>query len=205
MAKPDFKPQSSSRPEPGKPPPIKPGADRRNFLVKLAAAGAGALAGIVPLVAGLVMSLDPLRRTVKPPSMRRVAELAEVPEDGQPLAVRVIDDRVDAWNLAKNEPIGLVFVRRAAEPGKVVALNAECPHAGCNVSFAHGESSKGTFKCPCHNSEFELDGKIVQPSPSPRPMDELQCKVIKSPEGVDEVWVEFVSFYPGKEKKVAKV
>jgi menaquinol-cytochrome c reductase iron-sulfur subunit len=193
MGKPDFK-----QPQSYKPDPAKPAADRRNFLVRVAAVAAGAIAALVPLVAGLVMALDPLRRTAKPPQMRLVARLVDVPENGQPLAVRILDDRVDAFNLVKNQPIGLVYVRRVGDGTKVETLTAECPHAGCNVSFAEGsEGAAGVYKCPCHNSTFKVDGEIIQPSPSPRAMDKLVCKVLKPEGGEDEVWVEFQRFHPG--------
>jgi menaquinol-cytochrome c reductase iron-sulfur subunit len=200
MGKPEFKQPSSFKPE-----PARPGDDRRNFLVRFAAASAGAIAGLVPLISGIVMALDPLRRTAKPAEMRLVAKLAEVPQNGQPLAVRILDDRVDAYNLMKNQPIGLVYVRRIGDGTNVEVLTAECPHAGCNVSFAAGaEGAAGVYKCPCHNSTFELDGKIIQPSPSPRAMDPLKAEIRKTDGGDDEVWVEFQKFHPGIEAKVAK-
>ncbi|NBX29412.1 hypothetical protein EBR04_03005 [bacterium] len=46
------------------------------------------------------------------------------------------------------------------------------------------------FRCPCHNSEFTLDGGIVAPSPSPRPMDALECRVAKNGE-VEVKWQKF--------------
>ena len=39
------------------------------------------------------------------------------------------------------------------------------------------ESTGRSFRCPCHNSCFSLDGGIVNPSPSPRRMDSLECRV----------------------------
>jgi len=57
--------------------------------------------------------------------------------------------------------------------------------------------------CPCHNSMFKLDGAIIQPSPSPRSLDELSCEVRDS-EGQKEVWVKYQDFYAGRSKRVVK-
>jgi Rieske Fe-S protein len=89
-------------------------------------------------------------------------------------------------------------VRRIGDGTKVEVLTAECPHAGCNVSFAAGaDGAPGVYKCPCHNSAFELNGEMIQPTPSPRPMDKLKSEVRKPNGGEQEVWVEFKKYYPG--------
>jgi len=62
------------------------------------------------------------------------------------------------------------------KPGspEVEALSATCPHAGCFIEL---EGNARGFRCPCHNSQFSLDGGILEPSPSPRVMDSLECRV----------------------------
>ena len=40
-----------------------------------------------------------------------------------------------------------------------------CTHAGCNVS----EVVDGIIKCPCHGSEFGLDGAVVT-GPATKPL-----------------------------------
>ena len=72
------------------------------------------------------------------------------------------------------EPVGAVYLRREQGSRDVQALSATCPHAGC---FVEMESTGRSFRCPCHNSCFSLDGGIVNPSPSPRRMDSLECRV----------------------------
>lgn len=47
-----------------------------------------------------------------------------------------------------------VLVARPAE-GEVVAFSAVCPHQGCTV-----EPGDDGFACPCHGSQFELDGAL---------------------------------------------
>lgn len=49
---------------------------------------------------------------------------------------------------------GKVLVSRLSED-EVVAFSAVCPHQGCTVA-PDGEQ----LACPCHGSQFELDGSL---------------------------------------------
>jgi menaquinol-cytochrome c reductase iron-sulfur subunit len=170
-------------------------SQRRGFLVKSGAVVLGALAGLVPVLSGLIVFLDPLRRRGGSDALVRVTTLDSLPDDGIPRQFPVIAERVDAWNRSL-EPVGAVYLRRQAGQEQPECWTATCPHAGCFVDF--DETSK-TFKCPCHNSSFQIDGKIIHPSPSPRAMDTLECKLHGQ-----EVLVRFENFYTGKTEKVAK-
>jgi Rieske Fe-S protein len=118
-----------------------------------------------------------------------------VPDDGVPRQFPIVAQHVDAWNRSL-EPIGAVYLRRQPGETKIECLTATCPHAGCFVNF---DAQTKTFMCPCHNSQFALDGAIIEPSPSPRPMDSLECQVAN-----DQVLVKFEDFYSGKAEKVVK-
>lgn len=155
----------------------------------------GGLALLVPLISGLVVFLDPLRRASGGGRWISVAPLASVPDDGVPHEFPVIAQRVDAWNRSL-EPIGAVYLRRQSGADQVECLTATCPHAGCFVNF---DEQSGTFKCPCHNSNFAVDGAIIPPSPSPRAMDSLECQVRSA-----EIVVKFEDFYSGRADKVVK-
>jgi quinol---cytochrome c reductase iron-sulfur subunit, bacillus type len=179
---------------------------RRNILAALAATVVGGLIGIVPFAAGLAAFLDPLLKRKASGNaggggaahpLRRVASLAALPADGTPVQVPVIADLTDAWNREPNQPVGTVYLRRHDD--KVECFNAICPHAGCFVAYA---ADRKVFQCPCHTSSFQLDGQRILPSPSPRDMDPLKVDAAKLKE--DEVWVEFVNYYPGKEHREEK-
>jgi menaquinol-cytochrome c reductase iron-sulfur subunit len=180
---------------------------RRNFLVKLGAAVAGALVALIPLASGLVAFFDPLRRKRAATKMIRLALLDDLPADGSPKDCPVFADRDDAWNRLANEPVGRVFLRRlpdaSADKPNLVAFTAECPHAGCFVSFRgpSGPDDPGRYFCPCHNSAFRLDGSIIQKSPSPRDMDPLEWEVRTNDLGQQEVWVRFEKFRAGIEER----
>jgi menaquinol-cytochrome c reductase iron-sulfur subunit len=170
------------------------GAPRRTF-VTLCAGLVGALAGLVPLAAGVLTFLDPLRRRAAAGEFVRVTSLAALPEDGLPRKFTVLADRADAWNRFPRVPVGAVYLRRTG-PDTVQALNVVCPHAGCFVDFKPQDKF---YLCPCHNSTFDLDGRIRDAkSPSPRALDALDVQI--RPDG--EVWVKFQNFQAGtKEKK----
>jgi len=170
---------------------------RRGFLTKALAVCCGGLATLPPLAAAFWAVLDPLHRTAGAATFLPVTDLNSLPADGQPRQFPVIADRVDAWTGFASEPIGAVYVKRDEGSDTVEVLSATCPHAGCFVEI---DSESECFRCPCHNSTFTLDGGIVAPSPSPRPMDSLECKVNET----GSVSVKWQNFYTGIEEKVAR-
>jgi menaquinol-cytochrome c reductase iron-sulfur subunit len=182
--------------EPNRTIPIAP-VQRRNFLTKAAALFCGGLATLPPLAAALWTILDPLKRRAAAATFLPVTDLASVPADGMPRQFAVVADRVDAWTGFAAEPIGAVYLRRQTGSDAVEALSATCPHAGCFVEL---DATSRCFRCPCHNSSFTLDGSIVAPSPSPRPMDALECQI--GPRG--GVAVKWQNFYTGIAEKVAR-
>lgn len=53
--------------------------------------------------------------------------------------------------------------------GTLRALAITCPHLGCSYAFDDG---KKHFVCPCHGSEFALDGKVLH-GPATSPLSHL--------------------------------
>jgi len=182
-------------------------------LTKAAAVVIGGIVSLTPLVAGLAFLLDPLRlgldklrirkKTTAPGESAgkegfiKIGTTAAVPADGSPTRFTVIADRFDAWNTFLKEPIGSVYVRKAAD-GKFVCFSTICPHLGCSVDCVAGNSK---FHCPCHDSGFDLDGKRTNQTP-PRDLDSLEL----DPEKLDvgELWVKFQNFRTGEPHKVVK-
>ncbi len=177
--------------------------ERRNFLIKTAAAITGGIAAIFPFAIGLFTFADPLRRRSagNGEGFVRVASLTAVPDDGVPRQFAIVADRTDSWSRLPNEPIGAIYLRRKKGEEEPQAFNAICPHAGCFVGYT---AERNLFQCPCHNSAFQLDGSIIQPSPSPRAMDELPCE-IRTVDGRQEIWVQFHDFLPGREEAIPRV
>ena len=172
-----------------------PEPERRGFLKGFLAGVIGTVVGIVPLLSGLVVLFDPLRRKSAASSSIFIAPLTAIPEDGTPRKFSVLASRVDAWNRSPQTPIGAVYLRRTA-PKAVKAFNVVCPHAGCFVEFV---AARGGYLCPCHDSTFALDGSISSPkSPSPRALDELEVEIRNE----SEVWVKFQNFRAGEHDKI---
>lgn len=171
-----------------------PGGGRRDFLKKSCAVCVGGAVGVLPTLAGIAVYLDPLRRKANGSLFVRVTSLDSLPADGTPVLFPVITTRTDAWTKSI-APVGAVYVRRGKDD-KVQVFNVTCPHAGCAVEF---QQEKDGFFCPCHNSDFSLDGKRSEESPAARDMDSLQYEVRKG----GEIWVQFQNFETGKAHKVA--
>ncbi|WP_145056063.1 QcrA and Rieske domain-containing protein [Lignipirellula cremea] len=185
--------------------PAPGGPTRRSLIWELAAGFVGFVVGLPALGAGMLVLFDPLFRREAigangPGKWLRITSLESVPADNTPAQFPVLDDLVDAWNRDANQPIGAIFLLRK-EDGEIKAFNASCPHAGCFVSYA---AAHDVFACPCHNSEFELDGSKVKgkSNPSPRPLDALEVDPEKLKLG--EVWVKFINYYPGIHDLVPK-
>lgn len=177
--------------------------DRREFVAKLVALGLGATAYVVPVGAGVVAALNPLRLRGAGGEYLRLAALDTLPSDGTPRKFPVLAERVDAWTRSV-EPIGAVLLRRTAD-NQVEALQVECPHAGCTIEVKEmADEQTGAkspkFVCPCHKAVFDLAGKRLQASsPSPRDLDQLQVEIRNG----NEVWVQFQNFKLGTPDKVA--
>jgi cytochrome b6-f complex iron-sulfur subunit len=59
------------------------------------------------------------------------------------------------------------------EDGGFLALHTKCTHLACAVMW-HERS--GRFICPCHGSEFDQHGDVINP-PAPRPLDRFPMEV----------------------------
>jgi len=174
---------------------VQPDPPRRDFLKRLSTAVMGTFLALCPTVAGLIFVADPLRRRSAPSQAVKIATLTSLPADGVPRKFSVVADRSEAWNKFPEVPIGAVYLRRTGEK-EVQALNVVCPHLGCFVEFL---KDKKAYHCPCHNSSFALDGRVLDPSsPSPRALDSL---VVEIREG-QEVWVHFQNFQTGQASKI---
>lgn len=171
---------------------------RRGFLAKTLAVVLGTGAYLTPVLAGVASFLNPLRQKRQAGQFMRLATLDALPSDGTPLKTTVTMDRVDAWNRMANQPVGAVFLRLVDPQKKEVrAIHVVCPHAGCFITF---DAEKKGFFCPCHNANFDLEGRRLDAtSSSPRDLDTLECKV----EGA-EVWVRYQNFRTGISEKIAE-
>lgn len=168
---------------------------RRNFMVRLIAGSLGVFLLAVPIATAIGFLLSPLRSRRGAVSDDKFIPLPIGPDaltvDGPPQLVSIEMDRIDSWNLYPRQPVGSVWIRRTAD--EIVAWNAICPHLGCAIDY---RSSHRDFFCPCHESNFDIDGERQNQIP-PRDMDRLATKVV---DGL--IWVMFENFRGGTREKI---
>ncbi|MEH2276748.1 MAG: ubiquinol-cytochrome c reductase iron-sulfur subunit [Nostoc sp.] len=75
--------------------------------------------------------------------------------------------------LAKNSPAGPVLVVGTSKAANLTAVNPTCTHAGCTVAW---KAEVKKFACPCHGSEFGVDGK-VQKGPATEALKTYAAKI----------------------------
>lgn len=80
------------------------------------------------------------------------------------------------------------------QDGGVAAFAPACPHLGCGYRWFPEEHR---FKCPCHMSIFDLEGKVLA-GPAPRSLDTLETKVEEG-----RVFVSYRIFQVGTSVKTA--
>ena len=159
------------------------------------------LTGVLGGGAAAAVGLPALRAIVSPIGMVTVsgtgqfvavAPVDAVPSDGTPINVPVvIESPRDAWTRMPPTTVGAVFLRKGDDG--IVAFSTVCPHLGCGIDYS---GDKGTFACPCHESSFDIDGRISA-GPSPRGMDALETRVQNG-----QVEVKFEKFKLGTAEKV---
>ena len=111
---------------------------------------------------------------VSPPSNRKgsFVKAADLPDlkIGTPQEVSFQRTRVDGWRTLNEKVIAWV-VRTGNR--QVVAYSPQCTHLGCAY---HWEAQQNQFVCPCHDSRFSIDGKVLQ-GPAPRPLDRFAVRL----------------------------
>lgn len=110
-----------------------------------------------------------------PPKSRKAEEWVEVTDigslpQGVPEEIIFRKNRVDGWKISSEKTSAWVIKKSA---GEVIAFSPQCTHLGCAFRY---EEQKKTFLCPCHTSNFDMEGKVID-GPAPRPLDRYQVKV----------------------------
>lgn len=148
--------------------PIAPnGITRRNFYV-------GAIYGIGALI-GAALGIPAAIYLLLPPRIRQADEWIDVgdvtslsPDSPTEMAFR--RNRVDGWKVSSDKTTAWVVKH---PDNSVTAFGPQCTHLGCAY---HWDESRNEFICPCHNSFFSIDGKVMG-GPAPRPLDRYETKI----------------------------
>ncbi len=59
------------------------------------------------------------------------------------------------------------FYLARLDDGGFLAISRSCTHLSCTVPWV---ASENKFICPCHSSEFDITGEVINP-PAPRALD----------------------------------
>ena len=89
---------------------------------------------------------------------------------GEPVELIFEQDRLDGWKLESEKRTAWV-VKEA--DNKIVAFGPQCTHLACAY---HWEGDASKFVCPCHGSEFSIEGKVLA-GPAPRPLNRYLTKI----------------------------
>ena len=130
--------------------------------------GLGALIGAaLAIPAALYVFLPP--KTRQQQSWVEAGDVSQI-QPGAPQEMTFRRIHTDGWKVYSEK--GTAWVVKAAD-GKVLAFAPACTHLGCAY---HWDAGKSNFLCPCHGSEFALDGTVLS-GPAPRPLDRFEIKV----------------------------
>jgi len=121
---------------------------RRDFVQKLPVVASGVFAGATSLSLGACAGVPYVTPTTRPGGLAVDAETLE---------------RSGVAFLSAPDLPRPIFLR-LGEDGEAIALLASCTHRGCQP-----EPVGDRLVCPCHGSEFDLGGSVLQ-GPADRPL-----------------------------------
>ncbi|MBI3680271.1 MAG: ubiquinol-cytochrome c reductase iron-sulfur subunit [Acidobacteria bacterium] len=126
-------------------------------------------------IMGMALAVPAAVYLLFPPRSRKedqwveAAELSQL-EVGVPEEVVFRHNRVDGWKISSEKTSAWVLKKSDTE---VVAFAPQCTHLGCAYRW---EESKKNFLCPCHTSNFDIEGKVID-GPAPRPLDRYLVRI----------------------------
>lgn len=130
--------------------------------------GLGALIGAaLAIPAALYLFLPP--KTGKQESWVEAGDISQL-KPGTPDEMTFRRLHTDGWKIYSEKDTA--WVVKTAD-GKILAFSPVCTHLGCAY---HWDAGKSEFLCPCHGSEFALDGTVLS-GPAPRPLDRFEIKI----------------------------
>jgi len=158
---------------------------KRNFIKGLTAATLGFITLFlsIPFVSFLI----PATNEGGDEKFIKVPNFPAIPT-GKP--TKMTFEYVDKQAFITNNVVYDIWVTKHAADQATV-YSPLCPHLNCRYTFVDN-----LYKCPCHGSVFNGDGKCIA-GPSPRPLDTLPYKI----EG-GELFVKWELFKAGIPEKV---
>ncbi len=97
-----------------------------------------------------------------------------------PVLKKTADGFTIIGSVAELEKAGYLQIKVAAvskdptNPKKLIAVNPKCTHLGCDVKWIPEEKK---YDCPCHDSEFAADGKVLK-GPATKSLATYPAKIV---------------------------
>jgi len=140
---------------------------RRNVLV-------GAIYAMWAAISAAV-GLPTLGYLLLPPKLKPQQGWTEIGDvtrlsPGVPVEMMFRRNRTDGWKITSEKNTAWV-VRLTGNT--ILAFGPQCTHLGCAY---HWDETRNQFLCPCHNSLFSVDGKVIS-GPAPRPLDRYATRI----------------------------
>lgn len=150
------------------------GTERRVFFLSFIFSIVGIIAAALGLPALAYLFFPP--KTSKVANWVDAGSIADL-KVGQPEELTFRRLQVDGWKIKSEK--ATAWVLKLAD-NDIVAYSPWCTHLGCAY---HWDPQRNEFLCPCHNSVFAVDGKVVS-GPAPRPLDRYEVKL-----EANELWL----------------
>jgi Rieske Fe-S protein len=86
--------------------------------------------------------------------------------------------RLGSSNISGNFPLGLFYpiIISRVSATEYAAVESACTHEGCVVAAFVGSATAGRMTCPCHGSQFDIHGNVLQ-GPAAFPLLKYQTSV----------------------------
>ena len=148
-------------------PPDTGDITRRGFYIGAIYGIWGAISAALGLPALIYLLFPP--KAIKAEEWVEIGDVARIPPSS-PVEMTFRRNRVDGWKMISEK--STAWVVKGAD-NQITAFGPQCTHLGCAYHF---DDAKDQFLCPCHNSIFSVDGKVVS-GPAPRPLDRYETKL----------------------------
>lgn len=144
-----------------------PETTRRSFYVVMIQALGGMIGAALAIPAAAYLLFRP--KAQKEAQWVQAADLAQL-QIKKPEEVVFRRTRVDGWRTVNEKTTAWVV---KMDDQNVVVYTPNCTHLGCAY---HWDEQQKYFLCPCHTSEFSIEGKVIT-GPAPRPLDRYVSRV----------------------------
>jgi menaquinol-cytochrome c reductase iron-sulfur subunit len=143
------------------------GIERRAFHLTVIYGIWGLITGALAIPAGVYLLFPPKARTKE--DWVEAGDVSHLkPDSPEELIFR--RTRRDGWKVT-SEKTSAWIVKTSSND--VIAFAPQCTHLGCGYRW---DEERQNFLCPCHNSTFGIDGKVLS-GPAPRPLDRYDVQL----------------------------